>query len=73
MAAWEIKLAAVKDLAAVECTPVSQEFDACLFHIPSEEFELTVNSLGAQIETHGGLILRTLGYLTVNSLDELTL
>ena len=23
-----------------------------------EEFELTVNSLGAHIETHGGLILR---------------
>ena len=28
--------------------------------IPCEEFELTVNSLGAHIETHGRLILRTL-------------
>ena len=27
---------------------------------PREEFELTANSLGAHIETHGGLILRTL-------------
>ena len=35
----------------------------------SEEFELTANSLGAHIETHGGLILRTLSYLTVNSQD----
>ena len=37
---------------------------------PSEEFELTTNSLGAHIETHGKLILRTLSYLTVNSLDD---
>ena len=27
---------------------------------PSEEFELTAYSIGAHIETHGGLILRTL-------------
>ena len=27
--------------------------------LPSEEFELTAKSLGAQIETHGKLILRT--------------
>ena len=27
---------------------------------PSEELEHTANSLGAYIETHGGLILRTL-------------
>ena len=26
---------------------------------PSEEFDLTANSLGAYIETHGGLILKT--------------
>ena len=35
--------------------------------LPSEEFALTANSLGAHIETHGGLLLRTLGYLKVNS------
>ena len=38
--------------------------------VPSEEFELTANSLGAQSETHGGLILRTIIYLTVNSQDD---
>ena len=38
--------------------------------LPSEEFELTANSLRAHIETHGGLILRTLSYLTVDSQDE---
>ena len=38
--------------------------------LPSEEFEFTVNSLGAHIETHSGLILRTLSYLTVNSQDD---
>ena len=37
---------------------------------PSEEFELTTYSLVAHIETHGGLILRTLSYLTVNSQDD---
>ena len=37
---------------------------------PSEEFELTANSLGARIETHGKLILRTISYLTVNSQDD---
>ena len=37
---------------------------------PSEEFEFTGNSLGAHIETHGWLILRTLSYLTVNSQDN---
>ena len=36
-------------------------------YFPSEEFELTANSLGAHIETHGGLILRT---LTVKSQDD---
>ena len=36
----------------------------------SEEFELTANSLGAHIETHGGLILRTISKLTVNSQDD---
>ena len=34
---------------------------------PTEEFKFTANSLGAHIETHGKLILRTLSYLTVNS------
>ena len=38
--------------------------------IPSEEFELTANSMGAHIETHRKLILRTLSYLTVNSQDN---
>ena len=33
--------------------------------IPSAEFELTANSLGAHIETHGMLNLRTLNYLIV--------
>ena len=37
---------------------------------PSKEFERTANSLVAHIETHGGLILRTLSYLTVNSQDD---
>ena len=37
--------------------------------VPSQEFELKANSLGAHIETHGKLILRTLSYLTVNSQD----
>ena len=36
----------------------------------SEEFELPANSLGADIETHGKLIVRTLIYLTVNSQDD---
>ena len=36
----------------------------------SEKFELTANSQGAHIETHDGLILRTLSYLTVNSKDD---
>ena len=37
---------------------------------PREAFELTANSLGAHMETHDGLILRTLSYLTVNSQDD---
>ena len=37
---------------------------------PSEEFEVTANSLGAHTKTHGKLILRTLRYLTVNSQDD---
>ena len=41
-----------------------------IFEHPSEEFELTANSLGAHIETHGGFILRTLSYLTVKSQDD---
>ena len=37
---------------------------------PSEEFELTANSLETHIETHGKLILRTLSCLTMKSLDD---
>ena len=37
---------------------------------PNEELKLTANSLGAHIETHRKLILRTLIYLTVNSQDD---
>ena len=44
-------------------------FDPCKWK-PSEEFKLTANSLGAHIETHSGLILRTLSDLTVNSQDD---
>ena len=40
------------------------------FIVPSEEFELTANSLGDHIEIHSGLILRTLSYLTANSQDD---
>ena len=36
----------------------------------SDECELTAISLRAHIEAHGGLILRTLSYLTVNSQDD---
>ena len=41
---------------------------SCL--LPSEDIELTANSLGAHIETRGKLILRTLSYLAVNSQDD---
>ena len=37
--------------------------------VSREELELTANLLGTHIETHSGLILRTLSYLTVNSQD----
>ena len=40
-------------------------------YLPSEEFELPAYLLGAFIETHENLILRTLSYLTVNSQDDL--
>ena len=36
----------------------------------SEEFELTANSLGSYFETHAGLLLKALSYLTVNSQDD---
>ena len=39
-------------------------------NIPNEEFELTADSLAAHIDTHGGLIFRTLRYFTVNSQDD---
>ena len=38
--------------------------------VPSEEFELTANSLGAHIETRVKLLLRTLSYISVNSQVE---
>ena len=37
---------------------------------PSEELELTANSLGAHIEILEKLIVRTLSYFTVNSQDD---
>ena len=43
---------------------------AWVYYHPSEEFELTANSMRAHIETHRKLILRTLSYLTVNSRDD---
>ena len=39
---------------------------------PSEEFELTANSLGAHIESDDMLILRKLEYLTCSELSYLT-
>ena len=49
-------------------------------YLPSEEYELTANSLGAHMKVtesspsivHGELILRTFIYLTVYSQDEIT-
>ena len=38
--------------------------------VTRDKFELTANSLGAHTETQGGLILRTLSYLTMNSQDD---
>ena len=40
--------------------------------IPSEEFELTANTLQAHMKPHGKLILKPLIYLTVHSRDDLT-
>ena len=37
---------------------------------PSEEFEITANSLGVHIVTYGELILRTLSCIIVNSQDD---
>ena len=39
---------------------INKSIHGPLSSIPSEEFELTASSLRAHIETHGGLILRTL-------------
>ena len=39
-------------------------------YLPSEEYELTANSLGAHIETHGGLIWGNSVSFTVNSQDD---
>ena len=38
---------------------------------PSEEFELTANTLQAHMKPHGKLILKPLIYLTVHSWDDL--
>ena len=64
-----------RDKQWAECVlyPESKYSETSYFKPPSEEFELTANSLGAHIETQGKLILRTPSYLTVNSQDELTL
>ena len=59
-------------ISLVSLLPGIVSLDA-LWYKPSEEFELTANSLGAQIDTHGGLSLRTLSHFTVISQDELTL
>ena len=37
---------------------------------PSEEFELTANTLQAHMKTHNKLILKPLIYLTANSLKK---
>ena len=42
-------------------------------HEPSEEFELTANTLRAHMKTHVKLILKPLIYLTADSQDEFTL
>ena len=57
---------------ALDCQSMDSRFDPCRLprYNPSEEFELTANSLGAHIETHGKLILRTLRYLTMSSQDD---
>ena len=41
--------------------------------LPSEEFELTANTLWAHMKTHGKLVLKPLIYLKANSQDMLTL
>ena len=40
--------------------------------MPSEEFELTANTLQAHMKPHGKLILKPLIYVTMLSLDDLT-
>ena len=40
--------------------------------LPSEEFELTDDTLQADIKLHGKLILKPLIYLTAHSWDDLT-
>ena len=49
------------------CTISAPHLIAALVCMSSENFELTANSLGGNIETHGKLILRSFSYLTVNS------
>ena len=65
---WLIELQSLKWLLA-QCK-VLLYIIVCPWSIPSEEIELTANSLGAHIETHGQLILRTLNYPTMNSQDD---
>ena len=40
--------------------------------LPSEEFELTANTLQAHMKPYGKLILNPLIYLTAHSCDDLT-
>ena len=54
----------------MDCGLVKMKLSRVNYCYPSEEFELTANSLGAHIETYGKLIFRTLSYLTVNSQDD---
>ena len=51
---------------------VNMNFWNCRFLLkgPTEEFELSADSLGAHVLTHSEPILRTLSYLTVNSQDD---
>ena len=49
------------------CAVSAPHLIAVLVSMSSEKFELTANSLGGHIETHGKLILRSFSYLTVNS------
>ena len=45
----------------------------CKHPLPSDEFELTANTLQAHMKPQGKLILKPLIYLMANTQDELTL